>query len=154
MAQRSPPRTRPVVQTLDADSIARLERGPGDGASAGAPDATSQDPAQSAEQPVAAATAVADGKAWRESLADVVAAGRLTALQEADCLRLFEDQEKQVREAIPRLLAELKPHFDTGEEAQAKLRFTEALQAMKRRQQDDLAGLLRSFGIESAPPTA
>lgn len=96
----------------------------------------------------------ADARAdWRERLAALAEAGALTAAQEADCFRLFQTQETETREAMPRLLAELKPHFDTDGEMQAKQRFTEALQEMKRKQHQEVARLLESFGMDSTDPS-
>ena len=51
--------------------------------------------------------------------------------QEAEFERLARAQQAQIREEIPRLIAEMKPHFDTPQEAEAKRRYEAGLRALK-----------------------
>lgn len=142
-----PPRSRRPeaddTTLLDGSALAQLDLARQDGPVAGdaAPEA----------QPAAVESAdhSAESAQWRDKLARLVRSGALTSMQETEFFRLFQAQEDELREAMPRLLADVEPHFGTTGEAAAKERFVQALHALKRQQEDQLTRLIASMGIDS-----
>ncbi len=148
MSRRSPPpRSRPrpadAAPQLDGAALSRQDHS-----------ATSDAATPVPSSPVASADSADPSRDWRAKLAALAQATALTPEQEAGFFRLFQAQETEMREAMPRLLDELKPHFETEGEAAAKERFTQALHALKRKQEDEVSRLLASMGIESQAPRA
>ena len=145
-----PPRSRrreaDDATLLDGSALAQQDLARLDGAVAG--DAAAE------AQPAAAESAddSAESAQWRDKLARLVRSGALTPMQETEFFRLFQAQEDALREAMPRLLADVEPHFGTTGEAAAKDRFVQALHALKRQQEEELTRLLASMGIESRQP--
>lgn len=88
---------------------------------------------------------------WRARMAEVANAAGLSDEQQAQFERLARTQLDRIREDIPRLLRELKPHFDTPGEAQAKQRYEAGLRALKAELDAQTSELLRGFGL--APDT-
>ena len=68
----------------------------------------------------------------------------------AELERLARAQVDHIREEIPRLLNELKPHFDTPAEAEAKQRYEAGLKALRARLDRETLALLDSLGLERA----
>lgn len=145
MPPRTPPRKRPADAAPDVHDLSATSRAfdlPGSAA-----DEDGADPSPSADAPTGGVPA------WREQLARLTASGALTDAQEAACERLIRSHEDEVRARLPALLNQLKPHFGTLGEAEAKQAFTRALEDIKVRQQDELRRLLASLGVgEAASP--
>jgi hypothetical protein len=87
---------------------------------------------------------------WRARLAELGQAVGLAERQEAELERLARSQLDLIREEIPRLLAELKPHFGTPQEAEAKHRYESGLRALRARLDRDTRDLLRALGLGPA----
>lgn len=102
-----------------------------------------------AQTPAAADVSGID-QGWRARLTDISQAVGLPAEQEAALERLAHAQQQRISEEIPRLLADLKPHFRTPGEAEAKRRYEAGLQALKDSLDAETDALLHSFGL--APP--
>jgi hypothetical protein len=87
---------------------------------------------------------------WRARLSELGQAVGLQEGQEAELERLARAQLDLIREEIPRLLAELKPHFDTPFEAEAKHRYESGLRALRARLDRETGDLLRGLGFDPA----
>ncbi len=88
------------------------------------------------------------GQQWRARLSELGQAAGLSERQESELERLARAQVDHIREEIPRLLNELKPHFDTPGEAEAKHRYEEGLRALRARLDRETLALLDSLGLE------
>lgn len=90
------------------------------------------------------------GQQWRTRLSELGQAAGLSERQESELERLARAQVDHIREEIPRLLNELKPHFDTPAEAEAKQRYEAGLKALRARLDRETLALLDSLGLERA----
>lgn len=86
---------------------------------------------------------------WRSRLGELFNAIGLTGEQEAEFERLARQQQERIRSEIPRLLHELKPHFGTPGEAEAKTRHEAGLRALKAELDAETEQLLSAFGIRA-----
>lgn len=104
-------------------------------------------PAEQGSAPGATTQEIVIGQQWRTRLSEIGKAAGLSDAQEAEFERLARAQLDRIRETIPRLLNELKPHFDTPEEGAAKQRYETGLRTLKSQLDQETSELLHGFGF-------